>query len=134
MGRTKPYIKLDTDVKMDPKVQLLIDEHGKAWAWDMTMLFCALGDFYGSIDLYDNSQLLHAQMLTGRKGKRFEEFLVVLADIGIIDQTAFYEHSRVESKRSLKDGKARRERKRWATQASDRAAEKRRRQSGQYVP
>ena len=134
MGRTKPYIKFDTDTKNDPKVALLIERHGKSWAWDMTMLFCAMGDFYGSIELCEDTQVLHAQTLVGRKGKRFEEFLIELADIGLIDQAAFYEHSRVESKRSLKDGTARKKRMKWAVQASDKAAEKRRAKADNYVP
>ena len=125
MGRTKPYIKFDTTTKHDPKVALLIERHGKSWAWDMTMLFCAMGDYYGSIDLLDEEQVLHAQSLVGRKERRFKEFLEVLAELKLIDATALHEQGRVQSKRSLKDGQARWNRQRYASEASRAAADKR---------
>ena len=126
----KPYIKLDTDWYDDPKILDFQDQYGKAALVDIVKLFCVLGEFYGSIDLKDNGQKIRLQQVLGKKGKALTSFLEKVAACGIINAEAFHGFQRIGSERSMRDGKARMNRREYALAASQAAAEKRNESKG----
>lgn len=123
---TKPYIKLDLDWREDPKVMDYEDRYGKAALVDLVMLFCALGEGGGTIDMKDNGQKLHLQRVVGKKGKPLETWLDRVAECGLIDADAWHAVRRIGSERSIRDGTARQKRRQYAAEASFAAACKRR--------
>ena len=125
----KPYIKLDCDWYDDPKILDFQDRYGKAALVDLVKLFCALGEFYGTIDLKDNGQKIRLQQVLGKKGKALTAFLEKVASCDIINAEAYKALQRVGSDRSIRDGTARRNRREYALQASQAAADKR---NGRY--
>lgn len=127
-----PYIKLDFDWHADPKILDFQDRYGKAALVDIIDLYCVLGEFFGTVDLKDNAQRLRLQQVLGKRGKALESFIEKAASCGIVNEEAWRELGRVGSDRSIKDGTARLKRRRYAEEASQAAADRRRakRESG----
>lgn len=121
----KPYIKLDLDWHEDPKVLEFQMRYGKAALVDLIDLDCALGEFYGSIDLGDTAQRMKLERYVGKRGKALAKFLDKVASCGLIDAEAYKELRRIGSERSVRDGECRRNRREYALAASDAAKRKR---------
>lgn len=119
------YIKLDFDWFADPKVLVFEDSYGKESVVDVIKLFCALGEFYGRIDLREQAQRLHLQQVLGMKGDSLDGFLEQCAQVGLIRKDWYEGFQVVGSDRSVRDGKAREKRKEYAHEASAAAKAKR---------
>lgn len=128
---TKPYMKLDLDWHDDPKVLDFQDRYGKAAVVDLIKLFCVEAEFFGSVDLKDNGQKIKLQQVLGKKGKSLTTFLDKVASCGLIDPDAYSALGRVGSARSMKDGKARANRRGYALAASEAAKKKRQEDEGE---
>lgn len=122
------YIKLDMDWYDDPKVLEFKDLYGKAALVDVVKLFCALGEFFGQIDLNESAQRLHLKKVLSKTDKSLRSFLEKCASVDLIDKEAYEAFGRVGSARSIRDGEARSRRKqraldgankRWGDDGSD---------------
>lgn len=123
------YIKLDLDWYDDPKILEFQDRYGKASLVDVIKLYCALGEFYGQIDLKERAQALHLQKVLGKKGKALDAFLEKCASVNLIKADAYKAFRRVASDRSIRDGEIRRTRRQNAIDASAAAAEARKKKA-----
>lgn len=126
----KNYIKLDLDWDSDPKVMDYESRYGKAALVDVVRLFCAMGEFFGRIDLADNGQRLKLQARLKKKGRALDSFLERCAGCGIVSPEALHALRVVCSDRSLRDGEARLRRRESAAAASDASARARARAGG----
>lgn len=120
------YIKLDCDWYNDPKILEFQEMYGKAALVDVIKLYCALGEFYGQINLNEPKQRLHLQNVIGKKGKALETFLERCASAEIIKPDAYKVLGWVANDRAIRDGEVRKNRRQNAIDASAAAAEARR--------
>lgn len=111
------WIKLDWNWREDAKVLAFEDEYGKAALVDLIQLWCVISEFYGELDMKDKGQRLKAQKQMGMSRTELETFLDQVAEYDLISLESWRIRKIVGSKRSLKDGNARRARSESATKA-----------------
>ena len=123
------YIKLDWDWLDDPKVVDFRDRYGKAALVDLVQFYVALSKVGGTFSATDRPSVLVVQQTVGKRGNALMQFVDKLASCGLVDQEAWTNLGIAGSARSIKDAEARAKLRDYAREASEAAAEARRRKA-----
>ena len=131
---SKPYIKLDIDWRDDEKVVRLEDDFGKSYLIDWVGMMCLMSRFDGCVDLSDRSIQRIVVREMRKRLNSVKKSIEAFASVGLIDKGAWERSELVMSERSLKDAEAKRKRRQYALEASEAAAEARRRKREEMPP
>lgn len=131
---TKPYIKLDIDWRDDEKVLRLEGEYNKSYLIDWVGIMCLMSRFDGCIDMTDKITSRIVCRSLRKSLTSVKKSVDAFAEVGLIDKGAWERSELVMSERSLKDAEAKRKRRQYALEASEAAAEARRRKREEGVP